>query len=66
MSRYDHHQKTFTETMSSLGKGPWTTKLSSAGLIYAFYGKDAIKAIVGTNDVKLIDMVYAKVNFEQF
>lgn len=27
--RYDHHQKTFTETLS-----PFTTKLSSAGLIF--------------------------------
>ena len=47
--------------MSSLDKGPWTTKLSSAGLVYAFYGKEAIKNIVGTDDQKLVDMVYDKV-----
>jgi Uncharacterised protein family (UPF0160) len=52
--------------MSSLGKGPWTTKLSSAGLVYAFYGKDAIKGIVKTDDDQLVDMVYAKVIFSPF
>ena len=49
--------------MSSLDKGPWTTKLSSAGLVFAFYGKDAIKNLIGTDDQKLVDMVYDKVSF---
>ncbi len=47
--------------MSSLGKGPWTTKLSSAGLIYAFYGKEAISYLANKTDEKLLDKVYAKV-----
>ena len=47
--------------MSSLGKGPWTTKLSSAGLVYAFYGKEAIAQLANKTDEKLLDKVYAKV-----
>ncbi len=47
--------------MSSLGKGPWTTKLSSAGLVYAFFGKEAISHSVNKTDEKLLDKVYAKV-----
>ncbi len=47
--------------MSSLGKGPWATKLSSAGLIYAFYGKEAISHLANKTDEKLLDKVYAKV-----
>ena len=47
--------------MSSLGKGPWTTKLSSAGLVYAFYGQEAISNLTKKTDQSLIDKVYAKV-----
>ena len=59
--RYDHHQNTFTETMASLEKGRWTTKLSSAGLIYAFYGKEAIAELVKSNESVLVDKIYEKV-----
>ncbi len=48
--------------MSSLGKGPWVTKLSSAGLVYAFYGKEAIAQLSNKTDEKLLDKVYAKVS----
>ena len=56
--RFDHHQKTFTthwweekdkaaEAEKKEGENPEarvpTTKLSSAGLIYKFYGKEIIK-----------------------
>ncbi|CAD5223705.1 unnamed protein product [Bursaphelenchus okinawaensis] len=63
--RYDHHQREFCETMATLsctiedGKMvtrktlQYNTKLSSAGLIYAFYGKEVIKAIL--NDEKVDD-----------
>ncbi|QQP39436.1 UPF0160 protein MYG1_ mitochondrial [Caligus rogercresseyi] len=41
--RYDHHQKTFSESLSTVCKGmPFVTKLSSAGLVYAHYGKEII------------------------
>ena len=42
--RYDHHQQGFTTTMRDIssGKMKWNTKLSSAGLIYWFYGKKVI------------------------
>ena len=53
--RYDHHQRCvlspdrcspnvpreFTETMNSLdSKKKWTTKLSSAGLVYFHFGRE--------------------------
>ncbi|CAN9511821.1 unnamed protein product [Ophioblennius macclurei] len=38
--RYDHHQRTFSETFNSLyPEKPWMTKLSSAGLVYAHFGR---------------------------
>jgi len=40
--------------------------LSSAGLVYAYYGKDAIRAIVKSQDDKLVDMVYSKVILKKF
>ncbi|XP_011403086.2 PREDICTED: UPF0160 protein MYG1, mitochondrial-like [Amphimedon queenslandica] len=47
--RYDHHQRGFNETMHSLSKStkPWTTKLSSAGLIYYHYGERVLSALTG-------------------
>lgn len=40
--RYDHHQKTFTDSFSD----KFNIRLSSAGLIYKFYGKESIKNII--------------------
>jgi len=40
--RYDHHQKGFNETFSE----EYTTKLSSAGLIYKHYGKRIVAKII--------------------
>ena len=39
--RYDHHQRSFGDSMHSLsdGKYLWKTKLSSAGLVYYHYGE---------------------------
>ncbi|XP_042554716.1 MYG1 exonuclease isoform X2 [Dipodomys spectabilis] len=49
--RYDHHQRTFTETMSSLCPGkPWQTKLSSAGLIYLHFGHKLLAKLLGTSE----------------
>lgn len=45
--RYDHHQREFNETYNSLNSDkPWKTKLSSAGLVYIYYGKALIQLIV--------------------
>lgn len=43
--RYDHHQRGFTDTMRTLEKLNFDTKLSSAGLVYAHYGKDVINQV---------------------
>ena len=43
--KFDHHQRTFTDTLPN-----YNTKLSSAGLIYKHYGKDIIKAIITSID----------------
>jgi len=45
--RFDHHQREFTETMASLKVLDFKTKLSSAGLVYAFYGKAVLNALTG-------------------
>ncbi len=46
--RYDHHQRSFSESMSSLKPGKkWTTKLSSAGLVYAYFGQKIIAQLIG-------------------
>ncbi|VDM68394.1 unnamed protein product [Strongylus vulgaris] len=43
--RYDHHQIEFNETMQTLGVLDFNTRLSSAGLIYAHYGKQLIAEV---------------------
>lgn len=65
--RFDHHQRGFTHT---LGEG-YTTKLSSAGLVYKHFGKDVIAAVVQTvrgeqgtraaGDQELLAKLYSKV-----
>ena len=52
--RYDHHQKTFNQTMSSISEHQYNydTKLSSAGLVYFFYGKQMIRHILSLEEVK--------------
>lgn len=45
--RYDHHQRDFKETYNSINPSKsWTTKLSSAGLVYAHYGSEVIKTVI--------------------
>ena len=63
--RYDHHQKTFIDSMASLKKGKWVTKLSSAGLVYAHFGEKIISQVVGTKDEALVKRIYDKV-YEKF
>ncbi len=60
--RYDHHQRNFSYTLSGLTRETrFGTKLSSAGLVYAFYGKKVIAQILETGDKKQIDKVFEKV-----
>ena len=38
--RFDHHQKSFSQSLNSLDSTlKWTTKLSSAGLVYFHFGE---------------------------
>jgi uncharacterized UPF0160 family protein len=48
-NRFDHHQNTFKETFSSLRpdlKTEWNIRLSSAGLVYVFFGEEVIKSVL--------------------
>ncbi|XP_037088445.1 MYG1 exonuclease-like [Pollicipes pollicipes] len=49
LHRYDHHQKSFSESMRSLTAGakPWVTRLSSAGLIFHHFGRDVLDTQLG-------------------
>lgn len=61
--RYDHHQKTFHESVSTILPGKkWVTKLSSAGLVYVHFGKEIISQILGNTEDALIEKVFDKVN----
>jgi uncharacterized UPF0160 family protein len=58
---FDHHQRGFGETMKSLRVGQFVTKLSSAGLIYAHYGKQIISAISPELNTEQVEEVYQRV-----
>lgn len=71
--RFDHHQATFAETLSSLrpefGEN-WNIRLSSAGLIYVFYGHEVIRNILkNRKSYEITDeslkVIFTKV-YEQF
>ncbi|NXP12955.1 MYG1 protein, partial [Thinocorus orbignyianus] len=65
--RYDHHQRSFTESMSSLRPGkPWTTKLSSAGLVYCHFGSQILAELLGQpEDGPVVGALYDKL-YENF
>ncbi|XP_029450940.1 UPF0160 protein MYG1, mitochondrial [Rhinatrema bivittatum] len=65
--RYDHHQRSFAETMNSLRpEKPWQTKLSSAGLIYLHFGSQILATILDTDeDDSRIPVLYNKL-YESF
>jgi len=64
--RYDHHQKTFSDSMKTLVNGKtWETKLSSAGLVYVHYGREVLASILQTKDQELLDKMYDKI-YEKF
>eukprot|EP00936_MAST-01D_sp_MAST-1D-sp1_P000686 g686.t1 len=64
--RFDHHQKTFSETLEG-----YATKLSSAGLVYKHYGRDVLRATLAELDStgsgvadELIEVLYRKMYIE--
>jgi len=65
---FDHHQRSFNESMNSLNSDyKWTTKLSSAGLIYYHYGREVVKSLLGVHaeNENTVSMVYEKM-YENF
>lgn len=64
--RFDHHQKSFGHSLNSLDSAKtWTTKLSSAGLVYFHFGREIISLVLdGTSD-KVTEKVFDKV-YENF
>jgi uncharacterized UPF0160 family protein len=64
--RFDHHQREFSETMESLKILKFKTKLSSAGLVYAYYGKAVISQLTGiAKDTPKMELLYEKL-YEKF
>ncbi|XP_068068575.1 MYG1 exonuclease [Anomalospiza imberbis] len=65
--RYDHHQRSFTESMRSLRPDkPWSTKLSSAGLVYCHLGSQILAALLGQpEDGPVVTALYDKL-YENF
>ena len=59
--RFDHHQRGFTECFNSNKK----IKLSSAGLIYKYYGKNILKSLLPENFHNYVDVLYLKL-YEDF
>ncbi|KFQ23005.1 hypothetical protein N332_10089, partial [Mesitornis unicolor] len=65
--RYDHHQRSFAESMRSLRPDkPWTTKLSSAGLVYCHFGSQILAGLLGQpEDGPVVTALYDKL-YENF
>uniref|UniRef100_A0A8D0KZJ5 MYG1 exonuclease n=1 Tax=Strix occidentalis caurina TaxID=311401 RepID=A0A8D0KZJ5_STROC len=65
--RYDHHQRSFTQSMRSLRPDkPWTTKLSSAGLVYCHFGSEILAGLLGQpEDGPVVTALYDKL-YENF
>mmetsp|Transcript_73940 Transcript_73940/g.190816 ORF Transcript_73940/g.190816 Transcript_73940/m.190816 type:complete len:366 (+) Transcript_73940:109-1206(+) len=56
-NRYDHHQKTFTDTYSEAYAG---IKLSSAGLVFKHFGGDVVDALCGPMNESAKKAIVAK------
>jgi len=62
--RFDHHQRSFDDTMYSLsaGKYPWKTKLSSAGLVYFHFGMRVLSHVLRMKpEDDLVQVLFKKV-----
>mmetsp|Transcript_141535 Transcript_141535/g.439989 ORF Transcript_141535/g.439989 Transcript_141535/m.439989 type:complete len:372 (-) Transcript_141535:127-1242(-) len=55
--RYDHHQKSFTDTYSEKYAG---IKLSSAGLVFKHFGASVVRALCGPIEAKAAQAILAK------
>ncbi|XP_048731571.2 MYG1 exonuclease-like [Ostrea edulis] len=66
-NRFDHHQRTFNESMSTVNSSKkWTIKLSSAGLVYCHFGAEIVASILELPvEDPVVDIVYDKV-YENF
>ncbi|XP_039957336.1 MYG1 protein [Bactrocera tryoni] len=65
---YDHHQRSFTETLSSLRPelgNEFKIRLSSAGLIYAHYGERVIECILREYEKSPLSPENLKLSFIQ-
>ncbi|XP_019410586.1 PREDICTED: UPF0160 protein MYG1, mitochondrial [Crocodylus porosus] len=65
--RYDHHQRSFLQSMHDLRPDkPWTTKLSSAGLVYLHFGSQILAHLLGrAEDDCVVRVLYDKL-YENF
>jgi len=65
--RYDHHQKTFSDSLHTLEPAKkWVTKLSSAGLVYCYFGREIIATLLEVKESDpLVERVFDKV-YENF
>lgn len=65
--RYDHHQRTFSDTFSSLRPDkPWVTKLSSAGLVYVHFGRQLLAQLTQLKEGdRQLEVLYDKL-YENF
>ncbi|KAK7915564.1 hypothetical protein WMY93_011325 [Mugilogobius chulae] len=65
--RYDHHQRTFSESFHSLcPEKPWVTKLSSAGLVYLHFGRQLLSQLTQLKEGdRLLEVLYDKL-YENF
>jgi len=65
--RYDHHQRSFSGTMSNLtdGKLAFDTKLSSAGLVYLHFGRSVLDQLIPEVSDDHKDIIYSRI-YEYF
>ncbi|XP_017477721.1 PREDICTED: UPF0160 protein [Rhagoletis zephyria] len=65
---YDHHQRSFVETLSTLRPelgDEFKIKLSSAGLIYAYYGEHVIESVLQENGKAPLSPQNLKLSYKQ-
>lgn len=58
--RFDHHQNSFTETFYGDANADRKIKLSSAGLVYKYYGKQILRELCPALSASALPVVYKK------
>ena len=62
--RYDHHQEGFDHSMNSLdNRKKWKIKLSSAGLVFFYFGREIIAHLLSFDPADPVVGVSDKSNF---